>query len=107
MTVYPTMNDWLRSSNSGLASDDPELFVFVTPHVHLRRNAVFAVFVTVSARQVTVTVALAVCPVCVIVATLVNEAFAVGHGNVCVGLKVPVLGFVTVPSATAPVPSKL
>jgi hypothetical protein len=60
MTVYPTMNDWLRASNSGLAKLEPELFVFVTPHVHFRRHAVVAVFVTLSARHVTVTVALAV-----------------------------------------------
>jgi hypothetical protein len=39
-------------------------------------------------------------------ATFVNEPFDVGHGKTCVGLKVPVLGLVTVPSAAGAPPSK-
>ena len=83
------------------------LIVFVTPHVHFRRNFVSAVLLTVRSRQLTVTAAVACWFVSVILATLLNVPASAPHEKVCVGLNVLLFGLVTAPSATSPPALKL
>src|SRR5512146_449050 len=99
MTVYATS---YGSSIASVMSVFVGLIVFVTPHVHFRRNFVSAVFSTVRSRQLTVTEAVACWAVSVIFATLLKVPASAPQAKVCVGLNVPVFGLVTVPSATSP-----